>query len=214
MTEIKVCGIKEEDVLIRLIELNVTWAGFVFYKESVRNIDFNRENLFEIARNKIGIVSLFVNPKNEFISKIVKKVKPDLIQLHGSETPNRCSEIKKMFGIPIMKAIEVKNPNCLKEVYKYEEIVDRFLFDSKLTTQKLKGGKTDTINWDILKQYRGNKKWMLAGGLNHRNILEAIKKSNSKNIDVSSGVESSPGVKSIILLNKFMQKIRSLNSES
>ena len=111
-----------------------------------------------------------------------------------------------------MKAIEVKNSESLKQVYEYEEIVDRFLFDSKLTKQKLQGKKTDKINWDILKQYKGNRKWMLAGGLNHRNILEAIKKSNSKNVDVSSGVESSPGVKSKVLLNKFIHKIRSLNS--
>ena len=133
MTEIKVCGIKKEDDLLRLIDLNVTWAGFVFYKDSIRNVDCNHESLFEIARNKIGIVSLFVNPKNEFISNIVQNVKPDLIQLHGSETPERCNEIKKMFGIPIMKAIEVKNTKSFKDVYKYEEIVDRFLFDSKLT---------------------------------------------------------------------------------
>ena len=212
MTEIKVCGIKKEDDLLRLIELNVTWAGFVFYNDSIRNVDYNHKSLFEIARNKIGIVSLFVNPKDEFISKIVQKVKPDLIQLHGSETPGRCNEIKKMFGIPIMKAIEVKNSESLKNVYKYEEIVDRFLFDSKLTKQKLQGDKTNSLNWNILKKYNGNKKWMLAGGLNHRNVLEAIKKSNSKNIDVSSGVESSPGVKSKELINKFIHKIRSLKS--
>ena len=212
MTEIKVCGIKKEDDLLRLIDLNVTWAGFVFYKDSIRNVDYNHKSLFEIARNKIGIVWLFVNPKNEFISKIVQNVKPDLIQLHGSESPGRCNEIKKMFGIPIMKAIEVKNSESFKDVYKYEEIVDKFLFDSKLTKQKLQGKKTDKINWNILKQYRGNRKWMLAGGLNHKNILEAIKKSNSKNVDVSSGVESSPGVKSKELINKFIYKIRSLQS--
>ena len=212
MTEIKVCGIRKEDDLLRLIDLNVTWAGFVFYEDSIRNVDYNHKSLFEIARNKIGIVSLFVNPKNEFISNIVQNVKPDLIQLHGSETPERCNEIKKMFRIPIMKAIEVKSSNSFKDVYKYEEIVDRFLFDSKLTKQKLQGNKTDTLNWDILKKYNGSKKWMLAGGLNHRNILEAIKKSNSKNIDVSSGVESSPGVKSKELINKFIHKIRSLKS--
>ena len=212
MTEIKVCGIKKEDDLLRFIDLNVTWAGFVFYKNSIRNVDYNHKSLFEIARNKIGIVCLFVNPRNEFISKIVQNVKPDLIQLHGSETPRRCNEIKKMFGIPIMKAIEVKNSESFKDVYKYEEIVDKFLFDSKLTKQKLQGNKTNTLNWDILKKYNGNKKWMLAGGLNHRNIFEAIKKSNSKNIDVSSGVESSPGVKSKELINKFIHKIRSLKS--
>ena len=195
MTEIKVCGIKKEDDLLRLIDLNVTWAGFVFYKDSIRNVDYNHDSLFEIARNKIGIVSLFVNPRNEFISKIVQKVKPDLIQLHGSETPGRCNEIKKMFGIPIMKAIEVKNSESFNDVYKYEKIVDRFLFDSKLTKQKLQGNKTDTLNWDILKKYNGNKKWMLAGGLNINNIENALSITKAPVIDVSSGVEKKKGIK-------------------
>ena len=124
MPEFKVCGIKKEDDLLRLIDLNVTWAGFVFYKDSIRNVDYNHKSLFEIARNKIGIVCLFVNPRNEFISKIVQKVKPDLIQLHGSETPSRCNVIKKMFGIPIMKAIEVKNSESYKNVYKYKGNTD------------------------------------------------------------------------------------------
>ena len=107
MTEIKVCGIKKEDDLLELIDLNVTWAGFVFYKDSIRNVDYNHDSLFEIARNKIGIVCLFVNPRNEFISKIVQKVKPDLIQLHGSETPSRCNEIKKMFEVEMSEKYNI-----------------------------------------------------------------------------------------------------------
>ena len=83
MTEIKVCGIKKEDDLLRLIDLNVTWAGFVFYKDSIRNVDYNHDSLFKIARNKIGIVCLFVNPKNEFISTIIKKVKSRFVFFIG-----------------------------------------------------------------------------------------------------------------------------------
>ena len=213
MTEIKVCGIKKEEDLLSLIDLNVTWAGFVFFKKSIRNVDYEKKELFEIAKNKIGIVSLFVDPENEFIDKIVQKVSPDLIQLHGHETPERCFEIKKRFGIPVMKALEVKGFQSLNYAYKYEHTVDKLLFDAKLTQEKLKGEKTDTIDWDILKHYNGKKKWMLAGGLNNNNIEEAIKKSNAKNIDVSSGVESSPGVKSKVLLNKLIQKIKKLNSK-
>ena len=171
------------------------------------------DELFNIAKNKIGIVSLFVNPENEFIDTIVHKVSPDLIQLHGSETPKRCFEIKKRFGIPVMKALQINSFQSLKQAYKYEDTVDKLLFDAKLTEEKLQGHKTDTIDWDILKHYNGKKKWMLAGGLNYNNIEEAIKKSNAKYIDISSGVESSPGVKSKVLIKKLIQKIKKLNSK-
>ena len=157
MTEIKVCGIKKEEDLLSLIDLNVTWAGFVFFKKSIRNVDYEKKELFEIAKNKIGIVSLFVDPENEFIDTIVKKVSPDLIQLHGYETPERCFEIKKRFGIPVMKALEVKGLQSLNYAYKYEHTVDKLLFDAKLTQEKLKGDKTDTIDWNILKHYNGRK---------------------------------------------------------
>ena len=213
MTEIKVCGIKREEDLLSLIDLNVTWAGFVFFKKSIRNVDYKKKELFNIAKNKIGIVSLFVNPENEFIDTIVHKVSPDLIQLHGSETPKRCFEIKKRFGIPVMKALQINGFHSLKQAYKYEDTVDKLLFDAKLTEEKLQGHKTDTIDWDILKHYNGKKKWMLAGGLNYNNIEEAIKKSNAKYVDVSSGVESTPGVKSKALIQKLIQKIKKLNSK-
>ena len=137
MTEIKVCGIKKEEDLLSLIDLNVTWAGFVFFKKSIRNVDYKKKELFNIAKNKIGIVSLFVNPENEFIDTIVHKVSPDLIQLHGSETPKRCFEIKKRFGIPVMKALQINGFHSLKQAYKYEDTVDKLLFDAKLTEEKL-----------------------------------------------------------------------------
>ena len=193
--------------------LRIFIFGLVFFQKSARFVTaFQAKKLTAFIPEKSKKVGLFVDSDLDLIEHITKFVDLDLIQLHGSETPSRCNEIKKMFGIPIMKAIEVKNSESFKDVYKYEEIVDKFLFDSKLTKQKLQGNKTNTLNWDILKKYNGKRKWMLAGGLNHRNILEAIKKSNSKNIDVSSGVESSPGVKSKELINKFIYKIRSLKS--
>ena len=207
MVEIKICGITREEDLAKLIELNVSWAGFVFYKNSVRNVNYNNKKLFDISKNKIGKVALFVDPKDSFLEKVIEKVNPDLIQLHGLESPERCSYIKKRFGIPVMKALHLRDLNSFKIVSKFEKFVDRLLFDAKLTKEKLRGGITETLKWELLNSYQGNKDWLLAGGLNHNNVIEALKISNAKKIDVSSGVEIAPGIKSKLLLQKLINKL-------
>ena len=208
MVEVKICGITREEDLIKLIELNFSWAGFVFYNKSVRNVNYKNKKLFDIAKNKIGKVALFVDPQDNFLENVVEKVNPDFIQLHGSENPERCSQIRKKFGIPVMKALYISDLNSFKIVSKFENFVDRLLFDAKLTKEKLKGGITETLKWELLNSYQGNKDWVLAGGLNHNNVTEAIKISNAKKIDVSSGVEISPGIKSEQLLKKLINKTK------
>ena len=208
MVEVKICGITREEDLTKLIELNVSWAGFVFYKKSVRNVDYNNKRLFDIGKNKIGKVALFVDPEDNFLETVIEKVNPDLIQLHGSENPERCSYIRKRFGVPVMKALYVRDLNSFKKVSKYENFVDRLLFDAKLTKEKLTGGITETLNWELLNTYKGNKDWLLAGGLNHNNVKEALKISNAKKIDVSSGVETAPGIKCKLLIKKLIDKTK------
>ena len=208
MLQIKICGITTEDYLIKLINHNVTWAGFVFYEKSVRNVKLDQSNLFKISKNKIGRVALFVNPKDNFLENVIKIMKPDLIQLHGSENTERCSDVKRKFGIPVMKALHIEDQSSFEAVLKYENFVDRLLFDAKLTNDKLEGKKTGTLNWNLMKNYKGNKEWMLAGGLNHNNIIDAIKLSGAKSVDISSGVENKPGIKSSLLLNKLIDKIK------
>ena len=208
MLQIKICGITTEDYLIKLINHNVTWAGFVFYEKSVRNVKLNQSNLFKISKNKIGRVALFVNPIDNFLDNVIKTMKPDLIQLHGSENTERCSDIRKRFGIPVMKAFHIKDQSSFETVLKYENFVDRLLFDAELTNDKMKGEKTETLNWNLMKNYKGNKEWMLAGGLNHNNIIDALKLSGAKSVDISSGVENKPGIKSSLLLNKLIDKIK------
>ena len=208
MVEVKICGITREEDLIKLIDLNFSWAGFVFYNKSVRNVNYKNKKLFDIAKNKIGKVALFVDPHDSFLETVVEKVNPDFIQLHGSENPERCSQIRKRFGIPVMKALYIRDLNSFKIVSKFENFVDRLLFDAKLTKEKLKGGITETLKWELLNGYQGNKDWVLAGGLNHNNVTEALKISNAKKIDVSSGVEIAPGIKSEPLLKKLINKTK------
>ena len=205
MVEIKICGIKREKDLKTIIDLNVAWAGFVFYHKSVRSINRNDQiKLFKIAKNKIGIVALFVDPQDTLIEEVTSYIKPDLIQLHGYETPDRCKDIKLKTGISVMKAIQLNKIENLKMVSAYENKVDRFLFDAKLTEAKLRGINTKPFEWQIVKNYEGKKDWMLAGGLNSSNIENAIKVSGAKAVDVSGGVELSPGKKSKKLIKKFI----------
>ena len=208
MLQIKICGITTEDYLIRLINHNITWAGFVFYEKSVRNVKLSQSSLFRISKNKIGRVALFVNPKDNFLETVIKTMKPDLIQLHGSENTERCSDIRKRFGVPVMKAVYIKDKSSFETALMYENFVDSLLFDAKLTNDKLKGEKTETLNWNLMKNYKGNKEWMLAGGLNHNNIIDALKLSGAKSVDISSGVENKPGIKSSLLLNKLIDKVK------
>ena len=209
MLKIKICGITTEDYLLKLINHNIMWAGFVFYEKSIRNVKLDQSNLFKISKNKIGRVALFVNPKDNFLESVIKTMKPDLIQLHGSENTERCSDIRKKFGIPVMKALHIKDQSSFETALMYENFVDRLLFDTKLTDDKLKGEKTETLNWNLMKNYKGNKEWMLAGGLNHNNIIDAVKLSGANSVDISSGVENKPGIKSCLLLNKLIDKIKS-----
>ena len=208
MVEVKICGITREEDLTKLIELNIAWAGFVFYKKSVRNVNYNNKRLFDIGKNKIGKVALFVDPEDNFLETVIDKMKPDLLQLHGSEKPERCSYIRKRFGVPVMKALYVRDLNSFKKVSKFDNFVDRLLFDAKLTKEKLNGGITETLNWELLNSYKGNKDWLLAGGLNHKNVKEALKISNAKKIDVSSGVEIAPGIKCELLIKKLIDKTK------
>ena len=105
-------------------------------------------------------MALFVNPKDTLIEEVTKLMKPDLIQLHGSETPERCKEIKFKTGIPVMKAIQLNKIESLKTVSEYENKVDRLLFDAKLTEAKLRGINTKPFEWQIVKNYKGKKDWI------------------------------------------------------
>ena len=112
-----------------------------------------------------------------------------------------------------MKALHIEDQSSFETALMYENFVDRLLFDTKLTNDKLKGEKTETLNWNLMKNYKGNKEWMLAGGLNHNNIIDALKLSGAKSVDISSGVENKPGIKSSLLLNKLIDKVKSQSIE-
>ena len=208
--EIKICGINDKISMDTAINVGVNYIGLVFYNKSPRRLSINNGRfLIKNRTRKSKIVALTVNPKNDFLFEIKKYIRPDFIQLHGDETPCRCKIIKEKFNIPLIKGIGVKNNMNLKSFVKpYEEICDILILDAP--SKELPGGNGKKFNWEILKDYKSEKKWMLAGGLNIKNIKDAIDITKPPAVDISSGLEINKGVKDPQLIKNFVLKCRNL----
>ena len=210
LLEIKVCGINDEISMQTAIRCKANYIGLVFYENSPRNISLNYSKELLKAKNRASkIVALTVNPNDDFLFEIKKNVNPDYLQLHGSENPKRCFDIKKKLNIPIIKGINIKNKFTLtKLTTEFEDICDILLLDAP--SENLPGGNGKVFNWDLLKDYKSKKKWMLAGGLNIDNIKEAVDITKATAIDISSGLEIRKGVKDPKLIEDFIIKCKSL----
>ena len=160
------------------------------------------------ARNNLSkIVALTVDPDDEFLFDIKRNVRPDYVQLHGNETPDRCLDIRKKLSIPIIKAINVTNKlNLMQLISEFEDICDMLLLDAP--TDILPGGNGKNFNWNILKDFKPKRKWMLAGGLNIKNVKKAIDITKAPVIDISSGLETKKGVKDPRLIEDFVFKCK------
>ena len=192
------------------INCKADYIGLVFYPNSPRNISINLCKKLLRLRNKVSkLVALTVNPEDDFLIEIKKNVKPDYIQLHGNENPKRCVNIKKKINIPLIKGINVKNKvDLLRTTKEFEDICDILLLDAPSET--LPGGNGKKFDWDILRGFKSQKKWMLAGGLNIDNIKNAIDVTKAPAIDISSGLEIKKGFKDPKLIEDFMIKCKNL----
>ena len=208
--EIKVCGINDKKSMNTALKYKANYIGLVFYPNSPRNISINQSKELLKSRNKTTkIVALTVDPNDDFLFEIKNEIKPDYIQLHGNENPNRCRYIKKNLNIPIIKGINVKNKlNLVQLTTDFEDICDILLLDAP--SEDLPGGNGKKFDWDILKDFKSKKKWMLAGGLNIGNIQEAIDITKAPAVDISSGVEIMKGVKDPKLIENFIMKCKKL----
>ena len=208
--EIKVCGINDKNSMNTALKCKVNYIGLVFYPNSPRNISINLSRELLKSRNKTTkIVALTVDPNDDFLNEIKKNVSPDYIQLHGNENSSRCLDIKHKINIPLIKGINVTNKvDLLKANKEFEDICDIMLFDAPSET--LPGGNGKKFDWDILRNFKSKKKWMLAGGLNIENIENAINITKAPAIDISSGLEINKGIKDSKLIEDFVNKCKSL----
>ena len=205
--DIKICGLKTEEAVDKAIALGASHIGFIFFPKSPRNIEpSDAGRLAERARGKAKIVAVTVNADSDTLDEIVDQLSPDMLQLHGSESPERVLTVKAVYGLPVIKAFSVREADDLKKIEPYIGIADRFLFDAKPPAgSELPGGNGVSFDWNLMHLLDGSVDYMLSGGLNKDNLAEAIELTGAPGIDTSSGVESAPGVKDLGLMEAFFE---------
>ncbi|RUM09654.1 phosphoribosylanthranilate isomerase [Rhizobium chutanense] len=207
--DIKICGLKTPEAIDRALKRGATHIGFIFFEKSPRYIEPDLAGkLAEPARGKAKIVAVVVDPTNDELDEIVALLKPDILQLHGNESPEHVLTIKALYGLPVMKVFSVRTADDLKRVEAYIGIADRFLFDAKAPKgSELPGGNGISFDWSLLSWLDGSIDYMLSGGLNKDNVANALANTKARGIDVSSGVESAPGVKSVAMIDEFFDAV-------
>ena len=215
--EVKICGLDRIEAVDAAVEHGAALVGFVFYPPSPRNLT-PEEAIPLIARvpEEVTRVGLFVDPADAEIEAVLVNSPLDLIQLHGAETPDRLSEIKQLSNLPVMKAIKLAGPEDLAAAADYFDVANRLLFDAKAPAEMknaLPGGNALAFDWELLRGAVIPLPWMLAGGLEAGNIAEAVATSGAGVIDVSSGVESAPGIKDLDLIREFLSTANNVNGK-
>ncbi|WP_283195839.1 phosphoribosylanthranilate isomerase [Rhizobium sp. AN80A] len=207
--DIKICGLKTAEAIDRAVTRGATHIGFIFFEKSPRYIEpDDAARLADRIRGRAKIVAVVVNPTNDDLDEIVATLRPDILQLHGDESPERVLTIKAVYGLPVMKAFSIRTADDLKRVEAYIGIADRFLFDAKPPKgSELPGGNGVSFDWTLLSWLDGTVDYMLSGGLNKDNIAEALAITKAPGLDASSGLESAPGVKSVALIDEFFDAV-------
>jgi phosphoribosylanthranilate isomerase len=208
--DIKICGLKTEAVLAAALADGASHVGFIFFAKSPRYLDpAEAGRLRKLASGKAKAVAVTVDADDATLDAIVAAMRPDVLQLHGSESPERVAALKVRHGLPVMKALSVRTAADLDAIKVYRSVADQFLFDAKPPKgSELPGGNGVAFDWRIMAGLDGDVNYMLSGGLNAGNIGEALHFANPPGIDVSSGVESAPGVKDPALIAEFFRAIR------
>lgn len=202
---VKICGLGRPIDVATCAQAGVRYVGFVFFEKSPRNLTYEAAKSMAIDV-PVGIakVALTVDASDEMLNAMLDDVPIDILQLQGSETPDRVAEIRSRFGLPVMKAVGVADEGDLAALDDYATVADQLLVDAKPPKNaKLPGGNGVSFDWRLISNRRWSVPWMLAGGLNAGNVAEAIRLTGASQVDVSSGVESAPGVKDPSLIQSF-----------
>jgi phosphoribosylanthranilate isomerase len=206
-TKVKICGLKTEAALEAALDGGADYVGLVFFPASPRHVTPQAAKaLADKARGRAGIVSLLVDPDDALIDAVVAAVAPDLLQLHGQETPQRAADIRRRWATPIMKAIRVQTSQDARAALAYREAVDLILFDARPPEDSTRpGGNGAPFDWRTLLGVKDQVPFVLSGGLTPDNVAEAIRATAAPAVDVSSGVERRPGEKDPELIRHFLR---------
>ena len=208
--DIKICGLKTEAALDAALAGGASHVGFIFFAKSPRWLEPTEAGrLRQRALGRAKAVAVTVDAGDDMLDGIVAAMQPDWLQLHGKESPERVAAVKARHGLPVMKAFSVRSAADLEVIAPYRDIADRMMFDAKPPAgSELPGGNGVAFDWEILAGLGRGVDYLLSGGLNAANIGEALRRANPPGIDVSSGVESAPGVKDPALVAEFFRAIR------
>jgi phosphoribosylanthranilate isomerase len=205
-TKVKICGLKTEAALEAALAAGADYVGLVFFPPSPRSVTpQTAKALADKARGRARVVALMVDPDDALLEAVVAEVAPDLIQLHGHETPERVAAIRARWGTPVMKALPVETTEDARAASLYREAADLILFDARAPADSTRpGGNGAPFDWRALLGVEDKATFMLSGGLTPDNVAEAIRLTGAPIVDVSSGVESRPGEKDPALIRRFL----------
>lgn len=205
-SRVKICGLRDSAGLNAAVNAGASYVGLVFFANSPRNVTIAKAAALAVDV-PIGVakVALVVNADDAMLDAITRSVPLDILQLHGTETPERVAAIKSRYGLPVMKAIGVADATDLSQLDIYSAVADLLLIDAKPPKNAtLPGGNGLSFDWRLIANRHWLKPWMLAGGLTPDNVSEAMLLTGAMQVDVSSGVESEPGVKDARLIAQFV----------
>ncbi len=204
---VKTCGLSTEEAVAAAVAGGAKYLGFVFYPPSPRSVTAERAaELCRAVPKGVAKVGLFVDADDLLLAQVLNRVPLDLLQFHGKESPERVADVKRRFGRPVMKAVHVAVAEDLAAVEGYKDVADWILFDAKppKTATALPGGNGLAFDWSILGGRSWPFHWMLSGGLTAENLEEAVIATGATVVDVSSGIESRPGVKDVTKIAAFL----------
>lgn len=203
---VKICGLSTPETMAASAKAGARYVGLVFFPKSPRFVDtaLARQLALSVPQG-ICKVGLFVNPTDADLQAVMDQVPLDMVQLHGSENAERIAEVRANFGLPVMKAIGIATADDLEKITEYGAVADQLLVDAKPPPDgDIPGGNGLPFDWRLIENRRWPVPWMLSGGLTSHNVVEAVRLTGAKQIDLSSGVESARGVKDVGMIHVFM----------
>lgn len=208
--QVKICGINSVESADAAMRAGADFAGLMFHPQSPRRLDTDlARRLSDRMKGRIRLVAVLVDPDDAALQTVIAAAKPDFIQLHGKESVARVNDIRLATGLPVIKVLAVAEASDLAAASQYESVADMLMFDAKAPAGAAReGGHGTAFDWQLLKGWRFSRPWLLAGGLNAENVARAVSSSGAPGVDVSSGVETAPGVKNPEMIRTFIENAR------
>ena len=212
---IKICGLSTPQTVQAALDKGADMIGFIFFPKSPRNVSLEQAAMLrKPAIGRAAAVAVTVDTDDKALGEIVAAMSPDMLQLHGHESAERVRQVKARFGLPVMKAISIRERADLTQIAAYRGVADKFLLDAKAPKgAELPGGNGISFDWTLLSALDPDLDYMLSGGLSAGNVAVALRITHAPGLDVSSGVESAPGIKDIGLIDGFFAAVKAAAKE-